>query len=60
MTEDFDKTEPDDEDWRKLASFGVERNQVRFTFKVNINVQCVFCYYLYNNISMILQQYCII
>lgn len=27
MTEDFDKTEPDDEDWRKLASFGVERNQ---------------------------------
>jgi len=27
MTEDFDKSEPDDEDWRKLASFGVERTQ---------------------------------
>lgn len=28
MTEDFDNSPSDDEDWRKLASFGVERNQV--------------------------------
>jgi len=27
MTEDFDNTQSEDEDWRKLASFGVERNQ---------------------------------
>lgn len=27
MTEDFDNSSSDDEDWRKLASFGVERNQ---------------------------------
>ena len=29
MTEDFDQVSSADEDWRKLASFGVERNQVR-------------------------------
>ena len=30
MTEDFDnQVDNADEDWRKLASFGVERNQVR-------------------------------
>ena len=29
MTEDFDQVSSPDEDWRKLASFGVERNQVR-------------------------------
>jgi len=28
MTEDFDNSPSDDDDWRKLASFGVERNQV--------------------------------
>jgi hypothetical protein len=28
MTEDFDNSPGDEEDWRKLASFGVERNQV--------------------------------
>ena len=28
MTEDFDQSPNDDEDWRKLSSFGVERNQV--------------------------------
>mmetsp|Transcript_9438 Transcript_9438/g.28161 ORF Transcript_9438/g.28161 Transcript_9438/m.28161 type:complete len:308 (+) Transcript_9438:83-1006(+) len=27
MTEDFDNNQNDDEDWRKLAAFGVERNQ---------------------------------
>jgi len=27
MTEDFDNSPSDEEDWRKLASFGVERNQ---------------------------------
>jgi len=27
MTEDFDNSPGDEEDWRKLASFGVERNQ---------------------------------
>jgi len=27
MTEDFDTSPGDEEDWRKLASFGVERNQ---------------------------------
>lgn len=27
MTEDFDNDQNSDEDWRKLASFGVERNQ---------------------------------
>jgi len=27
MTEDFDNSPNDEEDWRKLASFGVERNQ---------------------------------
>ena len=31
MTEDFDNNvDSADEDWRKLASFGVERNQVTF------------------------------
>jgi hypothetical protein len=29
MTEDFDKVSTPDEDWRKLASFGVGRTQVR-------------------------------
>lgn len=29
MTDDFDNEEKDDEDWRTLAKFGVERNQVR-------------------------------
>jgi hypothetical protein len=28
MTDDFDNSPSDDEDWRKLAAFGVERNQV--------------------------------
>lgn len=27
MTEDYDKTSTADEDWRKLASFGIQRNQ---------------------------------
>ena len=31
MTEDFDTSPGDEEDWRKLASFGVERNQVSWT-----------------------------
>ena len=29
MTDDFDNVSTPDEDWRKLASFGVERNEVR-------------------------------
>ena len=32
MTEDFDQSSSDEEDWRKLASFGVERNQVSRVF----------------------------
>ena len=28
MTDEFDNSPSDDEDWRKLASFGIERNQV--------------------------------
>jgi len=30
MTEDFDNNQNDEEDWRKLAAFGVERNQVSY------------------------------
>ena len=38
LTEDFDSVESsEDENWRNLASFGVERNQVS---KMNMNV-CV-------------------
>lgn len=34
MTDDFDNVSTPDEDWRKLASFGVERNEVRFRFSL--------------------------
>ncbi|MGK3757195.1 MAG: hypothetical protein ACI8RD_009509, partial [Bacillariaceae sp.] len=41
LTEDFDSVESsEDENWRNLASFGVERNQVS---KININVCVCVC-----------------
>jgi hypothetical protein len=35
LTEDFDNDKGDDDNWRNLASFGVERNQVRRNYSID-------------------------
>ena len=39
MADQFDQVSSVDEDWRKLASFGVERNQVRILLSEKLDVQ---------------------
>jgi hypothetical protein len=40
MTDDFDAIDTADENWRDLASFGVERNQVRDIFETTSKLLC--------------------